>query len=288
MNLQGTFRSLQKFYDGDLLIANDKYVTAGDESMGIIYSKKDFLFKNGEWRGENVAALFKRISQFRNPVVVSGHSDLSTNLSKIALLKGIGVDRFFGTNTLEKFGFSHALPTGLCDQADSTETHKILGDNSLLVSAHESSSFPTFFSPKIELNFTAANSPQRIKLLKELSQGKNIVVKSDAPRLSKKTRLEFLISCREKSFVICPPGNGQDTHRLWETLYMGGIPIMKENRYLAPLVSGLPVLTVKSWSHVLDTQFLERSWYQITSQSYSFDKLSIQYWLNLILQKRLS
>lgn len=287
MNLQGTFRSLQIFYDRDLLIANDKYISAEDNSMGIIYSKKDFLFKNGEWRGIHQAALFKRISQHRNPVVISGHSDIPTNLSMVALLKSIGVDRFFGTNTLEKFGFSHALPTGLCDQADGTDTHMILGDNSLLVSAHENSSFPAFFSPKIEINFTAANNPQRIKLLKELKKGSNIVVKSDAPRLTKKTRVEFLISCREKSFVICPPGNGHDTHRLWETLYMGGIPIMKENRFLAPLISQLPVLVVKSWSQVLDTQFLERNWYQINNQTYNYDKLSIQYWLDFILQKRI-
>jgi hypothetical protein len=220
--------------------------------------------------------------------VVSGHSDIPTNISKVALLKGIGVDRFFGTNTLEKFGFSHALPTGLCDQADGTNTHMILGDNSLLVIAHESSSFPGTFSPKIEMNFTAANNPQRIKLLKQLKKGRNIVVKSDAPKLSKKTRVEFLISCREKSFVICPPGNGQDTHRLWETLYMGGIPIIKENRYLDPLVFQLPVLVVKSWSQVLDTQFLEKSWYQINNQSYNYDKLSIQYWLDLILKKRMN
>jgi len=285
IDYQGTFKSLQHFYQNDLLIANDKYHSIEDCDKEIFYVKKDFLFKGGEWRGVEQTALSKRISQSRKPIVVSGHSDISANFSRLVLLKAMGVHRFFGTNTLEKSSFTKALPTGLCDQTDATKAHLILGDNSHLVSAHENSSFPSIFSPKIELNFTVANSPRRVKLLKELKWGNNIEIKSDAPKFSEKTRIEYLRSCREKCFVICPPGNGKDTHRLWETLYMGGIPIIKQDKYLAPLVSELPVLVVKSWSEVLNEHFLERSWFEINSRRYNFEKLSIQYWLHLIFKE---
>jgi len=32
-------------------------------------------------------------------------------------------------------------------------------------------------------------------------------------------------------WVACPRGNGTDTHRLWETLYRGSIPIVKESQW---------------------------------------------------------
>lgn len=283
---QGTFRHLRQYHERDLLIKNDKYLSIEDTSDGVLYSKKDFLFKGGNWRGVEQLSVVHRISDYRKPIVVSGHSDISVGSIKASLLKSLGVDKFFGTNTLEMRDFTRALPTGLCDQTDKTPIHEILGDNSHLIKAHEYSSFPTRFSPVIELNFTIANSSERSKLMKQLKHGRNIVIRSGAPKLSEKTRIEFLTSCREKSFVVCPPGNGHDTHRLWETLYMGGIPIIKRNRYLTPLVAHLPVLEVKSWLQVLDEDFLEMSWDQINSKVHDFAKLSSDYWLNQIVGKR--
>ena len=37
-------------------------------------------------------------------------------------------------------------------------------------------------------------------------------------------------------FIICPPGNGKDTHRMWESLYFGAIPVVEDsvmNRYFS-------------------------------------------------------
>ena len=31
-------------------------------------------------------------------------------------------------------------------------------------------------------------------------------------------------------YVVCPEGNGIDTHRLWEALYLRTIPIMQKNK----------------------------------------------------------
>ena len=44
-------------------------------------------------------------------------------------------------------------------------------------------------------------------------------------------------------FVICPEGNGIDTHRLWEALYLRTIPIMKKNEISIFLQkANLPIL----------------------------------------------
>ena len=30
-------------------------------------------------------------------------------------------------------------------------------------------------------------------------------------------------------FIISPPGNGIDTHRVWETIYAGSYPVVEKN-----------------------------------------------------------
>lgn len=59
------------------------------------------------------------------------------------------------------------------------------------------------------------------------------------------------------SLVLCPRGNGVDTHRAWETLYVGRIPVVLSSAMDAAF-SGLPVMILKSWddlkneSHITD------------------------------------
>lgn len=61
------------------------------------------------------------------------------------------------------------------------------------------------------------------------------------------------------SFVACPAGVGVDTHRLWETLIIGRIPIIERlPPGMQPLVEGLPVVQVDSWHEV--TSAALRKW----------------------------
>lgn len=54
---------------------------------------------------------------------------------------------------------------------------------------------------------------------------------------------------REYSHIACPRGNGIDTHRFWETMYRGLIPIVKRSAWSQSLEElGLPFLQVNEWS----------------------------------------
>jgi len=61
---------------------------------------------------------------------------------------------------------------------------------------------------------------------------------------------DFLNELRQHKFVACPKGHGFDTHRIWETLYMRRVPIIKEHPYFRKLLEGFPVLYVKNWADV--------------------------------------
>jgi len=64
-------------------------------------------------------------------------------------------------------------------------------------------------------------------------------------------------------FVFCPRGNGIDTHRVWETIYRGSIPILMKDEwseYLAKL--GFPFFIIENTSDLYDLTIheLERAY----------------------------
>jgi hypothetical protein len=58
-------------------------------------------------------------------------------------------------------------------------------------------------------------------------------------------------------FIACPRGNGTDTHRFWESLYRGSIPVVKESLWSKSIGDlGIPCIQVKSWDF---EEFKEKS-----------------------------
>jgi hypothetical protein len=104
-----------------------------------------------------------------------------------------------------------------------------------------------------------------------------------------KDRYEFLpmLSVAENArrlaqykWCICPEGNGVDTHRLWEAMYLGSIPIVLKSPFIDALMhyteGELPIYVIDSWSELklpndvhgnFDSKWLKLShWvFQITS-----------------------
>ena len=75
---------------------------------------------------------------------------------------------------------------------------------------------------------------------------------------------------------MCPRGNGIDTHRVWEALYMGCIPICKP--YLAHMFNDtLPILFVNAWSDIT-TNLLTEAYNTVNNRFFDSDLLKISYW----------
>jgi hypothetical protein len=52
-------------------------------------------------------------------------------------------------------------------------------------------------------------------------------------------------------FVACPRGNGLDTHRFWETIYRGSIPVVIESSWAKNMKSyGIPMVTISDWGEI--------------------------------------
>tara|TARA_B100000287_G_scaffold39522_1_gene36078 strand:+ start:1017 stop:1859 length:843 start_codon:yes stop_codon:yes gene_type:complete len=81
-------------------------------------------------------------------------------------------------------------------------------------------------------------------------------------------------------FVICPEGNGVDTHRLWEALYLRTIPIIEKNK-ISPFIkkANLPVLIINKWSDL--SKYNEkklRDFYISNKRLFKNDYLFQNYW----------
>ena len=93
-------------------------------------------------------------------------------------------------------------------------------------------------------------------------------------------RKKYLIDITKSIFVLCPRGNGIDTHRMWETLYMGSIPIVLYSDAFASFI-GLPILFINDWKEINEV-FLREKIVEIKSRKWMFDKLYLDYWIKLL------
>jgi hypothetical protein len=89
---------------------------------------------------------------------------------------------------------------------------------------------------------------------------------------------DFINKLSSSKFVICPPGNGPDTHRLWETLTVGAFPILLNTPFdnlLKKQYPELPIVIVDDY-FTFDYKTLE---YNFPNHINILDK---SYWVNRI------
>jgi hypothetical protein len=92
----------------------------------------------------------------------------------------------------------------------------------------------------------------------------------------------YLAQILEHKFVLCPDGNGVDTHRLWETLYLGRIPVVTRS-CVTEAFSVLPMVILDSWND-LDRARLEAYWEEFREGRvpYTLNRLFMSFWKNRI------
>lgn len=132
------------------------------------------------------------------------------------------------------------------------------------------------------VNHNVATNPYKRKELYPLFEGKFFATVE-----SGKNGQEFdnyLMNIYSHKYVACPEGNGLDTHRTWETLYVGAIPVEKRNPNNTEFAKIYPMLLVDSWSDVTE-DILYKKWWDLSKQ-YNKEKLVFEYWKNKIVNGR--
>ena len=129
---------------------------------------------------------------------------------------------------------------------------------------------------KMYINYQQNTNLKERKMLIDLFKDEEWV-DVDEPNLKLEKYVEKLNSY---SFVFCPWGNGIETHRVWETLYAGSIPVLKYHPSYSSILN-LPVLFVDNYKDI-NKKLLDEFKNEMKNKVYKFDKLSMNYWEKLI------
>lgn len=100
-------------------------------------------------------------------------------------------------------------------------------------------------------------------------------------------RLKMWLLATQTLFAIVPQGGGIDTHRLWELLHFGCIPIVLSSS-LDTLYSEFPIVIINSWEEIHIKGNLDKYYEDIVNRfgispfknTTMMQKLSLSYWIN--------
>jgi hypothetical protein len=85
---------------------------------------------------------------------------------------------------------------------------------------------------------------------------------------------EYARQLQQHIFSICPPGNGKDTHRAWESIFFGCIPIVEKSNMNDFFATLFPMLVVDRWSDVTE-DFLINQYNEMQTKTWRYDLLDV-------------
>lgn len=237
----------------------------------IIFCKTDFLQEE-----------FKYIEKLNNDVVlITGNSDYPITDSQVNLAPK-NIKKWFAQNALSYNDKIVPIPIGLENKLPSLRKNHGIGyydrvkikeeliDRNLSIKPNKK----IYSNFKIETNFS-----HRIEV-------RNICISSphidwEEPQLNLD---EFFDRILNYEMIVCPAGNGVDTHRLWEVLYSKRIPIViKIGKYkIYELYEKLPIVILNSVEELKNFDLINQKYNECISKESHIELLNCDYWKNLI------
>ncbi len=116
----------------------------------------------------------------------------------------------------------------------------------------------------IFLNFDTSTNPTRLHC-------KNTLMSKGIKWIENNNYQDYLRILSKYHFCICVEGNGLDTHRFWECLYLRVVPICLRNDWTRTMEGKVPMVLLDSWNSLntselkydfdLDSNILNLSYY---------------------------
>lgn len=242
------------------VITTDRYLAAFPKE----YMKTDVFYADSVvWRGVSYRRPPPNV-----PYLITGHSDYAIRDDHA---KAYPDTIWFSVNA--SASRVHGLPLGITNDTTETAMHPICGNIAVL---HEVATRPHTPTRLAYMNFAVDTYPTERTHVRSLFESKPWVTQGTySPTLE--GHRAYLEDIRDHAFVLCPRGNGCDTVRLWETLYLGRIPIVKQDPVHKDW-QDLPILFVDRWEDVTE-DLLRRTQVEFAARSWSYEKLKIGYWI---------
>jgi hypothetical protein len=201
---------------------------------------------------------------------ITGMSDFTVRKTIIEPFEGL-YDKWYGINVAPNLKNIHAVPIGVDTHTDKTEER----DRHI----YEVSKATVAESDKLAyMNFNAYTYLQERAIVDLQFSSKEWVTAQVNQRIPYR---EYCENVKAHKFTFCPRGNGPDTHRFWESIYLGSIPIVLDYPEMECFFEKLPVLKLRTWDSLTD-DLLEIEYERIHESDYDFSIMRMGYWTDLI------
>ena len=146
-------------------------------------------------------------------------------------------------------------------------------------------------SPSVEkdslvyCNFSVNTHPVRAQVLDALQSKAFVCFKHMGDFLNYElSHADFYRELSRAKFSIAPRGNGIETFRMWDSLYLGTVPIVVSEAYFHQQLLDLPILFLPDYEALrkLEAEELESIYQGMLERKWNYRKLYIEYWLEQV------
>lgn len=206
----------------------------------------DFVFLNLDLFGEFVQKLSQ--SNITNKFILFTHnSDSKFTSNHLNAIKPY-INHVYAINSNVQDPLVTAIPIGFVDSKHKPH------DKFVLVS-----------SKKLEKSILCyMNFRIHTNVIKRQECYNTFVDKSWVCNQSNISPEEFYEQLARSKYVLSPEGTGVDCHRIYESIYLGAIPILKTS-VMDYFYCNLPVVIVKNWSEITQ-EFLESNYVELKTK----------------------
>jgi len=246
----------------------------------IFYKLRKFVVKEGDiifthtGNLDNLFFLLRNINKDFNLTLITHQSDQIIN-EKMYSKKPLCIKTWFALNVDFDDPNLIPLPLGVANEYSYKKNIVMSNNNNKLkISTYQKDKLTVY------LNFNVTTNYLERQWIKDFFDNKKWVEIEDNPIEIEEYRKKVI----DSTFVMCPPGNGTETHRMWEALFLGSIPIVK-NHITYKNIQDLPVFFVDDFKEVSEDS-LNKFLKSLTKKpDLNLDKLSILYWHQEIQNK---
>lgn len=248
-------------------IEDYKIITKNTEFTGL--KIKNLSIKNGDvvFCNSSYLSLFfkylKRLKHITSITLITSQSDFSIT-KKVFKNRPVSITQWYAVNVAFKNECLIPIPLGLANNYSS----KNIRINDLKNFKFEEVDKEN----KLYINLRKSTNFKERENIENLFTNKDWVVIKE-PNLSIN---DYIRDLNTYKFIFCPWGNGTDTHRIWEALYCGSIPITKSHVGLS--FESLPIISFENFDNLSIEQLITES----NKINFDTEPLNIKYWSELI------
>jgi hypothetical protein len=264
------------------IISNENFKNIDKTNLKIIYQDEDkvfYLCKKFELTDNQVIfcnnylldSLFEILEtkkELKNLKLITHQTDLSIT-RKLFNKKPQSISKWYSINVDYKHPDLVPIPIGLSNEYSPKNIFKSSYEKIKYIELDQKVN-------KIYMNFQKNTKFfSRSYLEKKLKNHSKVVYEQPNLNIS-----DYLNKVSKYKFTMCPRGNGLDTHRIWETIYAGSIPVV-EKLLTNEFCLDLPVIRYENLGK-LDNYLSMLENTKIPEKSFSHEKLTMLFWINQI------